>query len=75
MGAGGCELGEDGQKMQIYSYKIHLSPGGVIHSTVTIVNNAVLYLKVAKGVGFKSSHHKNKMETMFSNGCQLDLVS
>ena len=75
MGAGGGELGEDGQKMQIYSYKIHLSPGGVMQSMVTIVNNAVLYLKVAKGVGFKSSHHKNKMETMFSNGCQLDLVS
>ena len=55
--------------MQIYSYKIHLSPGGVMHSMVTTVNNAVLYLKVAQGVGFKSSCHKNKMETMFSNGC------
>lgn len=53
------ELGEDDQKLQTYSYKMHLSPGGVMHSTVT-VKNAVLYLKVAKGVSFKSSHHKNK---------------
>ena len=52
MGAGGCEVGEDGQKLQTYSYKIHLSPGGVMHSMVT-VDNAVLYLKVAKGVSFK----------------------
>ena len=52
-----CEMGEDGQKIQTCSYKIHLSPADVRSSMVTIVNNTVLYLKVNR-VDFKSSHHK-----------------
>ena len=34
-----------------------------MYSTVTIVNNTV-YLKVAKRVDLKSSHHKKKIVTM-----------
>ena len=32
-----------------------------MYSMVTIVNNAVTYLKVAERVDLKSSHHKKKL--------------
>ena len=44
--------------------------GDVMYSTVTTVNNTVLYiLKIANRVNLKSSHHKINIVTMCSDGC------
>lgn len=43
------------------------SLGDVIYSMVTVVNN-IAYLKVAKRVHLKNSHHK-KLATMYGDGC------
>ena len=37
-----------------------MSHGDVKYFMVTIVNNTIAYLKVAKRVNLKSSHHKKK---------------
>lgn len=40
-----------------------------------MINNAAVYLKCAKTIDLKSSHHKKKsFETMCDDGYQLDLL-
>ena len=40
------EMGEGDQKVQTSSYKV--SPGDTVDSTLTLVNNSVLHVKLAK---------------------------
>ena len=40
-----------------------------MYSIVTIVNNTVLYLKAAKRVDPKISHHRKKIVTICGDGC------
>ena len=55
-------MDEGHQKVQTSRYKI--GPGGVMYSMVSIVSNA-LYLKAAKRVDLKSSHHKEVFNSVW----------
>ena len=60
---------EGHQKVQTTRYIINES-WNVIYSMGTIVYNAILYLKVARRIDLKSSHHKKKeFVTMCGDGC------
>ena len=58
---GGCH--RQGVKV-IKKYKLPfirlVNPGDVTYNMVTIVNNCIVYLKVANGIDLKSSHHQKK---------------
>ena len=64
-GEGGCEMGEDGQKVQTFSNKINKF-WDVMYSIVTSINSTVMYiLKFLKKI-LKSSHpKKNKFVTVW----------
>ena len=57
-GGGGTKLDEGDQKVQSFSFKI--SHRDIMYSMVTIVNNTILCLKVAKRATLKSYPHKKK---------------
>ena len=58
-GMGGGEMGEGGQKVQTSRYQINKCwRCDAQHSD--LVNN-IVYLKVAKRINLKSSHHKKKI--------------
>lgn len=59
-GQGLGEMGDTGQRVQIASYKLTMSED-LMYNMVITANNTVLYLKVAKGVHLKCSHHKSVM--------------
>ena len=67
------ELGEGGQKLQTFSYKLNRSSGRttcmVIYSMVTIAKIHIVYLRVAKRIDLKSFHHKKKIVTMCDDEC------
>ena len=55
------KMGEGGQKVQISSYKINKSWGcDVQHGDCNTIIVLIAYLKVAKRVDLKSSHHKKE---------------
>lgn len=55
-------MDEGDQKVQTSNYKI--SPREAMYSMVTIVNNAVVYLKVTKRIGLKTLLITEKNVTM-----------
>ena len=60
---GVAEMGEDGQKVQNFRYKI--SSGNVMYCMVSIVNNAILYIwKLLREIDLKSSYHKKNIVTI-----------
>ena len=54
-------MGTGGQKVHTSSYKINKS-SSAMSSLVTVVNDTLPYMKVAKGVDLKISLHKKKGE-------------
>ena len=64
------EMGEGGQKVQNSSFEINKSWGyDVLHGDCSS-SCCVVYLKIAKRVDIKSSHHKKKkLVTMCDDGC------
>ena len=53
------EISEQGQRYKLSVIR-QISQQNVMYSTVIIVNNTVLCLKVAKRVVLKNLHHKKK---------------
>lgn len=53
-------------KTETSSYKIHKSEDIIMYNTMTIVNTIVWYLKVAKRVNPKNSHHKANTFSFYS---------
>lgn len=54
-------MGEGGQKVHTSSYK--MSPGHIMYTVVTIVNNTVLCICKLLRVNLKNSHYKKKFPT------------
>ena len=53
-------MGVEGVKRYKVPVMRQISSGDVMYSMVTVVNNTLVYLKVAKGIDLKSSHPKGK---------------
>ena len=54
------EMGEKGQKVEISSYKMSKSWGCNVQHGDYSQEYCIVYLKVARGVDLKSSHHQKK---------------
>lgn len=47
-----------------FSFKDDLSSGHLMYNMVTVVNNTIIYLKVAKSVDLTCSDHKKEIEIL-----------
>ena len=54
------ERGDAGQKVQTFSYKVSKFGGSNMRHGIYRQRYSTAYLKVAKRVGLKCSHHKQK---------------
>ena len=61
-------MDQSGQKVQTSNYKIKSPEGHLLYTMITVVNDAVLQLKVARTTGLKSSHHKKNIVIRHGDG-------